>query len=171
MNRFLKTVILASCIAPSYLLAATQATTPAAKQAPAAAHTPNVSFVIVSQSALLQKGSNNHYNLTLYGVTPYIRYYTQRPSRATGLAQMQNFISSWGVGGNQSFQADNPNVVVYASKINGSDNIANHFTIGIMSNPQYNIARQQFSCDILPLNGEKFNFDKIDFENISLVIN
>ena len=162
------TLSFALIFCPIIAFAAPKTTVPTIQAQP---QVPNLSFIIATQYAKLQAKSGNTYHLTLYGVSPYIRYYTQRPGRDTGLAQMQNFIASWNVGGNKSLKAVNPNVVLYAGKINSADNDANRFTIGIMSNPSYNAAAQQFSLDVTPLDGQRFLFNTIDYEDVSLVIN
>lgn len=171
MRRFTLLILLSLIVFPLTIFAANKAA-PKPAQAPAQQQAaPNVSFVIASPAAQLQKMGNGHYRFVMGNVPPYIRLYTQRPQRSTALANMQNFIASWGVGGNTSFQSVNPNAVIYAAKINGADNTANRFTVGILSNPSYNLARHEFSCDILPLPGQQFLFSKIDYENVLLVIN
>lgn len=131
----------------------------------------NISFVISSPNGQLQKTNDGQYRLTLHGVTPYITYYTFRPQHETGTAMLTNFINTWSVGGDNSFANNNPNVVVFAGIINGSDNESNHFTVSRMANPNFDIGSSTFTCTLYPLPNQKFLLDDTTLQHIVLVIN
>ncbi|PIQ43778.1 MAG: hypothetical protein COV52_04875 [Gammaproteobacteria bacterium CG11_big_fil_rev_8_21_14_0_20_46_22] len=133
--------------------------------------TPNLSFVIASHKATIKPLSQNNYQLSLQGVRPYITYYTQRPDRQSGSALLSNFLNTWTMGGAQSFANNPPNIVVYPGQINGTANTSVHFTVGVMSNPQYNVGTGIFSCVITPLPEQTFLLDNTDLENVVLIIN
>lgn len=166
MYRLLISILLAGLVTTSFAKAPTAAPAPATNTQPL-----HISFVQTASAGTLTAvpGQSNQYTLTLNNVSPYISYYIDRPSRATGLAAIKNFVSAWNVG-NNSFAQDNPNAVIYAGQINGQPNAGTAYIVQI-SSPNYNAASNQMTYLVTPLGSQSFLLNQIILASVAVIIN
>lgn len=133
----------------------------------------NISLLFIQQadSATLLRIPNKpgYYALTLYGVSPYITYFSARPHRMRGIIPTQNFIQSWDAGEN-SFSQVNPNAVVTASQVNNQLNKNTSMELMMLSNPQYDINRNVLRYITRPLVMSSFDLQEIHFDFVTLFI-
>jgi hypothetical protein len=130
----------------------------------------NLLFVLTAKKAVLKTNSNKsgYYTLTLYGVNPYITYFSDRPSRIQGLAATENFIEAWNVGPN-NFKTNPPNAAITATKINMLENDNGQFYIVTMSQPKYDSQKSILQFTVKPLQ-QKLLFKDIQLDNPTIVI-
>lgn len=163
--------IFIKCLMMSFLLIFTltaQAKTDK-KQMPTNLH---INFVQTSTEAVLNKtNDDNVYQLTLYHVSPYITYFTHRPGRDSGLAEMDDFVKAWSVGGDASFAHDNPNGVLFAGSIDDQTNSSSTAYVVQIANPRYDARRSTATYDISPLNNKVSILSHMTLGQVVLVIN
>lgn len=133
----------------------------------------NISLLFIQQadSGILNRAPNKSgtYFLTLYGVSPYITYFSTRPHRIRGIIPAQNFFQSWNTG-NNNFQQNNPNGVIVASQVNGEINKNTTTELVILSNPQYDPSRNILRYLVKPLVMSSFELQEIHFDYVTLFI-
>ena len=128
-------------------------------------------FVQSAESAILKAlpKKPGYYTLTLYNVPPYITYFSERPTRVTNVASVQNFIKAWDVGKN-NFKTNNPNAVLCAAEINAMPNQNQKFYLMTLSSPIYSQNRSILRYVVTPLSKDGFLFKQINFKYVNLII-
>jgi hypothetical protein len=174
MKKILSTLLVGLAMSSTIAFAAPASTsndTLRTSSTPAKTEIP-LSFVQTATEATLSQDpkESNIYVLTLYGVSPYITYVTNRPNRATGLALVNNFMKAWSVG-RYSFKRINPNAVITAAKINKNLNTGNQVYIIQLSHPEYDIRRSKMRYYVRNLGPRKFILKELKMQGVTLVIN
>ena len=130
----------------------------------------NLLFVQTAKAATLKKlGQRGYYTLKLYGINPYLIYYSERPKRESGTASVENFIKAWSTGEN-NFQMDNPNVLLSAAMIDNVTNKGSTFYLMTCSTPHYDIQKSTLSYVVKPLPKHELLFEYIKFDYVTLLI-
>lgn len=162
-------------------LSSQAAVAPADKAAPATPSPPadkndeasNITLLFIQQAdsgtlTVIPKKPGSYY-LTLYGVSPYIIYFSVRPHRIRGIIPTQNFVQSWNAGGN-GYRQINPNAVITANQVNNQPNKNTTTELVILSSPQYDMSRNILRYVVSPLVMSSFELQEIHFDYVTLLI-
>lgn len=130
----------------------------------------NVSYLFIqsAKSGTLQPTNQTGvYKLTLYKVTPYVTYFSDRPSRITGLMPTDMFLKEWKKG----FAKDAPNVGVEGVKIHSIFEKKDISSVLVLSNPNYDAKKSEltYTAKFLPGNTDNSK-NMIKLKNVALFI-
>lgn len=128
----------------------------------AQANNAHLLFVQISKSAEItpSKDDPKSYTLTLKQVEPYTSYFTDRPSRRTGLIQTTKFINAWQ---QQDIQKSPPNVALETMDVSNGGRINHVFEL---SSPVYNNKTHQLTYNAKLLSSKPGQQQSLPSHNI-----
>lgn len=169
MKKILFVFLMSICMAPAIFSqpANTDEKTPLNIQTPSF----NLFFLQTASAGILKKVSDdsNQFYLTLYGVNPYITYFSERPERIDGLVPFQNFINAWPVGAN-NYNVNPPNAIITASKINSTDNKGGQYYLVTLSEPLFDIQKMTARYTVTPIGSQKILISETKLDYVTVFI-
>lgn len=119
-------------------------------------------FVQMAPTATLSKDQNaDTYKLQLNEASPYVKFFSNRPARITGMMPIDKFLTEW----QQNFSQNTPNAGVYG--------IQDQKPISVMvelSNPTYNADQKTLTYTAKPLKNEKSLSTDIELKDAAIFI-
>jgi len=166
MKKILLTLtLLATALTSTWTLAAKPAA--AAKKAPV-----NLLFVQIAKHGTLTpiKDKPGQYLLKLKGVDNYVQYFSDRPTRITGLYPTSKFISHWEDSKKAgSFNKVPPNAAMSAIELHLLKNKLVNIVVQL-SEPSYNAQKRSLTYTVTILPGEKNQVPMKNLEHVALFI-
>lgn len=104
--------------------------------------------------------------LTLYGVSKYVFYFSDRPNRRAGKEKLSDFLFTWNTQASESFEKNHPNAGIVANIV-GKGTPFTEFTVSL-SQPVFEATNDRLSFTIKVI-GEQ-NLVKIDLGETEVFI-
>lgn len=119
-------------------------------------------FVQMANEGVLQsqEGQEGTYQLKLTNVSPYVKYFTNRPSRITGMVPIAKYLEAW----DASFKQNPPNVGIY-----GLDGTKPVNTIMELTHPIYDQHNKTITYTARTLGGELLP-NKVHLNDIAIFV-
>lgn len=132
----------------------------------------NLLFVQIAKRGVLTpiKDKPGQYLLKLKGVDEYVQYFSDRPTRITGLYPTSKFISQWEEGKKAgSFNKMPPNAAMSAIELHLLKNKLVNVVVQL-SAPSYNAQKRSLTYTVTILPGEKNQVPMKNLEHVALFI-
>lgn len=161
---FLLGSILFLCVFSSNVLADDNANTPPIPKN-------NTTFLQQADTAVLSQSADRpgYYVLTLYGVSPYMTYFSTMPFHSSGILLTQDFMGTWFLG-DKGAQQNNPNAVIFGSQLNGEINQNAEIPLLTLSNPKSNASKTTIQYVAKSLSANSLNLKEFRYDHAILVI-
>lgn len=112
-------------------------------------------FTQSAKAASLEKiqGAMKGYKLTLKQINAHVSYFSERPTRKTGVMPVERFLKLWEQTGKNNFRKDPPNAELHVTHI-GADNKEQILDFAVeLTNPKYDKATETLTYHIQLLPG------------------
>lgn len=119
-------------------------------------------FVQMAPTATLQQSEKGTYKLRLTDASPYVKYFTNRPARITGMMPIKKFLVEW----KHHFNQVTPNAGIYGIQ-------GRHEPVSIMvelTQPVYDAKNHTITYTAHPLNHEKALPQKMQLRDVAVFI-
>lgn len=123
----------------------------------------NSLFVLLAKRGHIQSlmADKKIYRLTLKDVNPNVIYFLDRPARKTGQIALDGFIKQWKTG---TFKNVPPNAVIEVIRLYANHRPERKHSVSyvvVLTNPNYNKAKNSLTFDIKALPGSKTPIPKV----------
>lgn len=131
----------------------------------------NTTFLQQANTAVLSQSADRpgYYTLTLYGVNPYMTYFSTMPFHSSGILLAQDFMNTWFLG-DKGAQQNNPNAIILGSQLNGEINQNAEVPLLILSNPKSNANKTTIQYIAKSLSTNSLSLKEFRYDHAVLVI-